>query len=69
MKKLEQLYLTKSLTNRILLKEKNFGFKMVRAKNLDQNLDDFKKIAITLASIDDEKIGIKSQALILLNSY
>ena len=39
--KLEQLYLTKSLANRILLKEKNFGFKMDTAKN------DFEKIPIT----------------------
>ena len=67
-KKLEQLYLTKSLTNRILLKEKFFGFKMDTTKNLEPNLDDFKKIAITLTSIDDEKIGDESQAIILLNS-
>ena len=40
-KKFEQLYLTKSLTNRILLKEKFFGFKMDTAKN------DFEKIPIT----------------------
>ncbi|PON95322.1 hypothetical protein TorRG33x02_088440, partial [Trema orientale] len=66
--KLEQLYLTKSLTNRILLKEKFFGFRMDTNKNLEQNLDDFKKIAITLASIDEEKIGDESQAIILLNS-
>ena len=37
-------------------------------KNLEQNLDEFKKIAISLASIDDEKIGDESQAIILLNS-
>ena len=39
-KKLEQLYLTKSLTNRTLLKEKFVGFKMDIAQNLEQNLDD-----------------------------
>ena len=37
-------------------------------KNLEQNLDDFKKIVISLASVDEEKIGDESQAIILLNS-
>ena len=37
-------------------------------KNLEQNLDEFKKIAITLASIDEEKIGDESQAIILFIS-
>ena len=37
-------------------------------KNLQQNLDEFKKIAITLPSIDEEKIGDESQDIILLNS-
>lgn len=58
--KLEELFMTKSLTNRILLKERFFGFRMDQGKNLEQNLDDFKRIAITLSSIDDEKIENKS---------
>ncbi|PON77119.1 LOW QUALITY PROTEIN: hypothetical protein TorRG33x02_240910 [Trema orientale] len=66
--KLGELYLTKSFTNRILLKEKFFRFKMDPTKNLEQNPDDFRKIAITLGSIDKEKIGEESQAIILLNS-
>ena len=37
-------------------------------KNLEQNLDDFKKIVISLVSVDKEKIGDESQAIILLNS-
>lgn len=41
---------------------------MEASKNLKQNLDEFKKIAITLASIDNTKISDKSQAIILLNS-
>ncbi|PON33116.1 hypothetical protein PanWU01x14_355310, partial [Parasponia andersonii] len=67
--KLSELYLTKSLKNRILLKEKFFGFKMDPTKNLEQTLNDFRKIAITLGSIDEEKIGEESQAIILLNSF
>ena len=66
--KLEELFMAKLLTNQILLKEKFFGFHMDPSRNLEQNLDDFKKIAISLASIDDEKIGDESQAIILLNS-
>ena len=31
-------------------------------------MDDFKRVSISLASIDDEKIGDESQAIILLNS-
>ena len=50
------------------MKEKFFGFHMDQNKNLQQNLDDFKWIAIALASIDEEKIGDESQAIILLNS-
>lgn len=45
-KKVKEFYLTKSLTNRVLLKEKFFGFKMDRTKNIKQNLNDFKKIAL-----------------------
>ena len=36
-------------------------------KNLEQNLDDFKRISISLTFVDDEKIGDESQT-ILLNS-
>ena len=60
--------MTKSLTNRIILKERFFGFHMDPGKNLEQNLDDFKKIAIALASVDEDKIGDESQSIILLNS-
>lgn len=67
-KKLEDVYLTKSLTNWILLIEWFFGFKIDPSKNLEQNLDEFKKIEIILAFVDDEKIGDESQAIIMLNS-
>ena len=41
---------------------------MDSGKSLEHNLDEFKKIAISLASIDEERIGDESQAIILLNS-
>ncbi|TXG51781.1 hypothetical protein EZV62_024305 [Acer yangbiense] len=68
-KKLESLYLTKSLTNKIYLKERLFGFKMDPSKNLGQNLDEFKKMTIELANVGTyEKLSDKNDVIILLNS-
>ena len=39
-KKLEALYMVKTLPNKIFLLEKFFGFKMDTSKDLDTNLDD-----------------------------
>ncbi|KAK0573894.1 hypothetical protein LWI29_015123 [Acer saccharum] len=68
-KKLEGLYLTKSLTNKIYLKERLFGFKMDHSKGLGQNLDEFKKMIIELANArENEKLSDENKAIILLNS-
>ncbi|TXG48163.1 hypothetical protein EZV62_027457 [Acer yangbiense] len=68
-KKLESLYLTKSLTNKIYLKERLFGFKMDASKGLGENLDDFKKMIIELANAGvDEKLSDENETIILLNS-
>ena len=40
----------------------------VRTLKIAISLEEFKKIAISLAFVDDEKIGDESQAIILLNS-
>ena len=65
--KLESLYMVKSLSNKNYLKEQLFRFKMDPLKNLEENLDEFKKIAVSLANID-EKISDENQAIIILNS-
>ena len=65
--KLESLYMLKSLSNKIYLKEQLFGFRMDPSKNLEENSDEFKKIAVALDNID-EKISFENQAIILLNS-
>ena len=65
--KLESLYMVKSLSNKIYLKEQLFGFRMDSSKSLEENLDDFKKITVALANID-EKISDENQAIIILNS-
>ncbi|KAA0067462.1 Retrovirus-related Pol polyprotein from transposon TNT 1-94 [Cucumis melo var. makuwa] len=50
-KKLESLYLTKSLQNKLYLKEKFFGYKMDQSKSLEENLDEFQKIIVDLNNI------------------
>lgn len=65
--KLEFLYLTKSLTNKIYLKEQLFGFKIESTKSLDDNLDKLNKITVSLTNID-EKISDENQTIIILNS-
>ncbi|TXG67745.1 hypothetical protein EZV62_009020 [Acer yangbiense] len=68
-KKLEGLYLTKSLTNKVYLKERLFSFKMDPSKCLGQNLDEFKKMIIELANAgENEKLSDENEAIILLNS-
>ncbi|TXG46510.1 hypothetical protein EZV62_027990 [Acer yangbiense] len=67
--KLESLYMTKSLTNKIYLKERLFSFKMDASKGLDKNLDEYKKMTIELANAsDNEKLSDENEAIILLNS-
>ena len=59
--KLESLYMLKSLSNKIYLKEQLFGFRMDPSKNLEENLNEFKKITVSLANID-EKISDENQS-------
>ncbi|TYK10340.1 Retrovirus-related Pol polyprotein from transposon TNT 1-94 [Cucumis melo var. makuwa] len=66
-KKLESLYLKKSLSNKIYIKEKFFGYKMDQSKSLEENLDEFQKIIVDLNNIG-EKMSDENQAVILLNS-
>lgn len=61
--KLKSLYITKSLTNRKYLKEQLFGSKINSSKFLDYNLDEFNKITVSLANID-EKISKKIKLLL-----
>lgn len=61
--KLEKLYLVKSLSNKIYLEERFFGFKMDPNKTLDSNLDDFNKIVLEIANIE-EKMYEENKAVI-----
>lgn len=64
---LDKIYLTKTLTNKLYLKERFFGFKMDTTKDLEQNLDEFNRATIDLMNIG-EKIDDENKAIILLNS-
>lgn len=63
--KLDEIYLTKSLTNKLYLKEKFFGFKMDTSKDLEQNLDEFNRITIDLSNIE-VKLMMKTRLLYCL---
>ena len=49
-RKLDEFFQSKSLTNKILLKERHFGYKMNTTLSLDQNLDEFLRMTIELAN-------------------
>ena len=53
-KKLEEQFQQKSLTNKIYLKERIFGYKMSHSKTLDQNLDEFLRMHIELANLEED---------------
>nr|KYP63309.1 Retrovirus-related Pol polyprotein from transposon TNT 1-94 [Cajanus cajan] len=66
-KKLESLYLKRSLANRLYLKKRLYTLQMEEEKSLKKHVDDFNKIILDLKSID-VKIDDEDQAIILLSS-
>lgn len=65
MERLEELYLTKSLQDRIYLKSKLFGYKMNDTKSIRDNVDDFNRLLLDLENIGI-KIDDEDKAIILL---
>src|SRR3954468_16946000 len=65
--KLESLYMTNSLVNRLYLKQALYSFKMIENKVLAEQLDMFNKLILDLENID-VKIDDEDQALLLLCS-
>ena len=65
--KLESLYMTKSLTNKLLLKQRLFGLRMQEGTPLREHLDQLNTILLELRNID-VKIEDEDAALILLVS-
>ena len=65
--KLESLYMTKSLTNKLLLKQRLFSLRMEEGSNLREHLDQLNTIMLELRNIDI-KIDDEDAALLLLVS-
>nr|GEV66436.1 retrovirus-related Pol polyprotein from transposon TNT 1-94 [Tanacetum cinerariifolium] len=65
--KLETLYMTKSLANKLYLKKKLFTFYMHSGKKLFEHIDEFNKLIGDLANID-VNIDDEDQPLMLLTS-
>nr|GEZ64460.1 retrovirus-related Pol polyprotein from transposon TNT 1-94 [Tanacetum cinerariifolium] len=66
-KKLETLYMTKSLANRLYLKKKLYTFHMHPGKSLSEHTDELHKLVGDLAAIEIA-ISNKDQVLLLLTS-
>ena len=62
-RKLESLYMTKSLANRLYLKQRLYSFKMQEERSIEDQMDEFNKIIVDLVNVDvkieDEDQGVK----------
>jgi len=65
--KLESLYMTKSLANRLCLKQQLYTFKMTKSRTVTEQFADFNKILDDLENIE-VKLEEEDKALLLLNS-
>lgn len=65
--KLESIYMTKSLANRLFLKQRLYSLKLLEGKAIMEQLDDFVKAVDDLESVDGE-IKDEDKAIMLLNA-
>lgn len=65
--KLETLYMTKNLSNRLYLKAKFLTFKMAKGRDLQAHIDNINKLYLDLESIE-VKYKDEDKALVLLHS-
>ena len=65
--KLESLYMTKSLTNRLILKERLYTLRMTEGTSIKTHISEFSSIIVDLQNLE-VKIEDEDQALILLCS-
>lgn len=62
------MFQSRSLSNKIYLRESIFGFRMDHAKSLEANLDEILKMTIKLANSDNkEELNDKNKSIIILN--
>ncbi|GKF14194.1 hypothetical protein Tco_0055656 [Tanacetum coccineum] len=65
--KLETLYMTKSLANKLYLKKKLYTFCMPAGRKISEHIDEFNKIVFDIANIE-VKFEDEDLALLLLTS-
>ncbi|KAH9648352.1 hypothetical protein KPL70_025549 [Citrus sinensis] len=65
--KLEKIYMTKSLANRLYIKRRMFTLKMAEGSSLDDHIDEFNQVCDTLETID-EGLDDEGKALLLVSS-
>ena len=65
--KLDSLFSVMIAPNLVYLKGMLFNFKMNTSKSMDENIDEFTKLALLLRGAD-QALGDTSEAMILLNS-
>ncbi|KAH9679832.1 hypothetical protein KPL71_026291 [Citrus sinensis] len=65
--KLENLYMTKSLANRLYIKRKMFSLKMIEGASLNEHIDEFNKVCDEPETIN-EGLSDESKALLLISS-
>ena len=65
--KLERVYMTKSLANRLYIKKMMFTLKMAEGPSLEDHIDEFNQVCNTLEIID-EGLDDEGKALLLVSS-
>ncbi|KAH9650291.1 hypothetical protein KPL70_026321 [Citrus sinensis] len=65
--KLERVYMTKSLANRLYIKKRMFTLKMAEGSSLEDHIDEFNQVSDTLEIID-EGLDDEGKALLLVSS-
>lgn len=65
--KLESLYMTKSLANRLFMKQRLYSYKFLEDRTIGEQLDEFNKAVDDLENVD-VKLEDEDKAIILLNA-
>lgn len=65
--KLESLYMTKSFTNRLFMKQKLYAYKITEDRSMEDQIDEFNKALDDLENLD-VKLEDEDKAILLLNA-